>query len=302
MQRILEANWQTLLTSALLRGQFLLSPDIAIGLGPQLQSVFNKDASFPDSQKLEQIPVRAYSDDEQVYEDLEQTTESVIAVFPLKGVMLKYGTWCTYGTLDIAGLIKVAAAKENVSAIVLDIDSGGGSINAIPPIIDAIEYAQSLGKPVIAHCDTACSAAYWSAAACDYIFSDNNLSSTFGSIGVMISFPDLREYYEKQGIKLHEIYATPSAEKNLAFRNALDGDYDLITKEMLDPVALQFQDAIKKYRSSKLAVDTPGILNGKTFSGTDSVNIGLADTIGTLSDAIKYASNMALAKEFVNNY
>lgn len=296
MQRRIEANWQHHLLSSILRGQFMISPDIAVGLKSQVSSILNSENLYQNNlQHLQSIPVMAYDgDEEQNAEDITDEGAKVI-VLPVKGTMLKHGTWCTYGMDEIAYYLKHFAAKENVSAIVLDIDSGGGAVNSIPPMLEAIAFAKALGKPVIAHADAACSAAYWTASACDHIFSNNDVASIFGSIGVMISYLDVLPYYEKEGAKYHEVYADQSADKNLAFQKFLKGEYDQIKAEMLNPMAVKFQNAVKTSRPN-LKGDTPGILSGATFGGQQSVDIGLVDKIGTLQDAINYASAQAWAR------
>ena len=297
MQRRLEANWQHHLLSAILRGQFMIAPDLALGMGAQVASILQSSELYNnDFHSLSNIEVMAYEDgEEHDAEDLGEEGDKVI-VLPVKGTMLKYGTLCSYGMNEIAFYIKHFAAKENVSAIVLDIDSGGGAVNAVPPLLEAISFVKSLGKPIVAHCDMACSAAYWTASACDQIFSNNNVSSLFGSIGVMLSFLDMIPHYEAKGAKFHEVYADQSSDKNQAFQKLLKGEYDQIRQEMLNPMAIQFQDAVKSNRAGKLISDTAGILSGATYSGGKSVEIGLADRVGTLKDAINYASANAWAR------
>lgn len=296
MQRIIPANWQHHLVNTLLRGHFMMSAEIALGLKSQVSQILNSNFIYQNQiQKLEHIPITAHSGDEQQNaEDISDEGGKVI-VLPVKGTMLKYGTWCTYGTDEIAHYTKHFASKENVAAIVLDIDSGGGAVNAVPPMLDAIAFTKAQGKPIIAHCDTACSAAYWTASACDHIFANNDIASVFGSIGVMISYLDVVPYYEKEGAKYHEVYADQSGDKNLAFQKFLNGEYDQIKQEMLNPMAIQFQDAVKTARTT-LKADTPGILSGATYSGQKSINIGLADQIGNLQHAINYASAQAWAR------
>lgn len=292
MQRRIEANWQHHLISAILKGQFMISPEFAVGLGPQLEGILKSTGIYENNfQLLERIDVMAYDEDggEHDAEDIGEEGSKVI-VLPVKGTMLKYGTLCSYGMVEIAHYIKHFASKENVSAIVLDIDSGGGAVNAVPPILEAIQFVKAMGKPIVAHCDAACSAAYWTASACDHIFSNNDVSSVFGSIGVMLSFLDMVPFYEKQGARFHEVYSNHSADKNLAFQNLLKGEYDQIKKEMLDPMAIKFQDSVRSNRESVIKLDTPGILSGATYHGQDSVSHGLADQIGTLAAAIDYAS------------
>ena len=120
--------------------------------------------------------------------------------------MLKYGTYCSYGTMEYADLIREAADSSNISSVLCDIDSGGGAVDAIAPLVDAILYARSKGKAVVAHCDLCASAAYYAASYCNEIIASNTISAEFGSIGVMMSFPDYAKYYESAGIKMHTIY------------------------------------------------------------------------------------------------
>lgn len=298
MQRILQANWQHHFISAIAKGHFMINPEIALTLGPQIADLLGKSNIYSkEIQALETIDIKAYSDGGEVDIQEAPSEESRVIVLPVKGVMLKYGTWCSYGMDEIAYYTKYYAQQENVSAIVLDIDSGGGAVNAIPPMLDAIQFTRAQGKPIIAHCDSACSAAYWTASATDRVFVNNDLSSIFGSIGVMISFLDVVPYYEKQGAKFHEVYADQSADKNQAFQQLLKGEYELIKKEMLNPMAIKFQEAVKQSRADKLKADTPGILSGATFDGQKSIDIGLADQFGTLQDAINYADANAWANK-----
>lgn len=295
MQRRLTANWQQHLSAAILRGTFYLNPDIAIGMRPQVEQLLTKgDLYRNDIIALERIDILAYSGDDEMEDAGEISEEAKVVVLPIKGTMLKYGTLCTYGMDEIAYYIKHFASREDVGAIVLDIDTGGGATNSVPPILEAINFVRSQGKPIIAHVDYACSAGQWVSAACDHTFIDN-AQSTMGSIGVMISMLDVIPYYESIGAKYHEVYAEQSGDKNQAFQKFLKGEYDQIKQEMLNPLAIQFQEAIKSFRGTKLSMDTPGLLTGATFMGQKAIDAGLADQFGTLTQAINYAAAQAWA-------
>ena len=223
------------------------------------------------------------------------------AIIPLKGTMLKYGTLCTYGTEEIAAAMLDAASHKNISSIVLDVDSGGGAVDSVAPMVEAIRKAKAeYGKPVVANCDTCASAAYWSASACDKIVASNNISAAFGSIGVMMSFHDMQPYYEKMGIKFHTIFAPESDYKNRPFLLALEGKNDEIKAEMLSPLAVKFQNAVKSNRPN-LKAETPGILNGRMFYAEDALENGLIDKIGSMEVAIETARTLA-DQTFVNQY
>lgn len=230
----------------------------------------------------------------------DKAPEGSTAVIALKGTLLKYGTWCSYGADEIAARIREATAHPNISSIVLSIDSGGGACDAVAPLVSAIADARAAGVPVVASCDLCASAAYWIASACDRIIADNDISSEFGSIGVMCSFADARPMYEQMGYKFHEIYADQSVNKNEAFTLALTGDYSLIKNEVLNPLAVKFQEVVKANRPA-LEPDVPGILSGKVFYAGDALQNGLIDRIGSLPEAVDIARKLS-AEYTIHNY
>lgn len=308
MQRILHSNWQFHLISTLLRGQFFIAPDQAVALAGSVQSIINRDwdgfDKTSDLDKMERrakFPIAAGTVVDGFFGNLDQAPKDSTAIIPLKGTMLKYGTWCSYGTEEVAHAIRSSAVHENITSIVLDVDSGGGSVDAVAPVVQAIEFAKSMGIPVVASVDMACSAAYWAASATDRIIADNAISATVGSIGVMMSFWDVKGYYEKLGYKLHTVYAPESDHKNLAFEKALEGDYDLLMEEELSPLAVDFQNAVKANRSGKLDLGTKGLLNGKTFYAQQALKVGLIDEIGTRDRAIDFAQQLAIRNEFLKS-
>lgn len=218
--------------------------------------------------------------------------EGSVAVITLKGDMLKYGTMCSYGTEEIAAAMCEAASSPKIIGIRLDMDSGGGAVDAIPPMLDAISFSQSQKKPVVACCDLCASACYYVACHCNKIIADNDISAEFGSIGVMMQFPDYAKYYEQKGIKVHTIYSDLSTHKNAPFEAALKGEYKSIKEEMLNPLAREFQQAVKSHRPN-LDDKVDGILNGRMFFAKDALKYGLIDAIGNRDAATEEVRRLA---------
>ena len=216
--------------------------------------------------------------------DFSKAPKDSVAVIQLRGDMLKEGTMCSYGTEEVAAVICEAADARNIIGIRLDIDSGGGAVDAIAPMLQAIAYSQAKGKPVVASCDLCASAAYYVACQCDRIVADNQISAEFGSIGVMMQFPDYAKYYEQRGVRIHTIYSNLSEWKNAPFEAARRGDYASIKAEQLDPLARQFQEAVKA-RRQQLDLEVDGILSGRVFYADDALRHGLIDQVGTAADA-----------------
>ena len=196
------------LISQILKGVWFLRPEDAIAGHVIVNNILTgvyRDEKFAKT-LAEITPIQQLSHEgESSYDKSPKGSTAIISV---KGTMIKYGTFCSYGADEIAMQIEEAALHENISSIVLDIDSGGGACNAVSPLCKAIATAKAKGKPVVASCDVAASAAYWIACNCDRIVADNDVSSAFGSIGVMCSFSDLKPFYERMGVKFHEIMRT----------------------------------------------------------------------------------------------
>jgi ClpP class serine protease len=110
-----------------------------------------------------------------------------------------------------------------------------------------------------------------------------------GSVGVYVTFADIKGYYEAQGLKIHEIYADQSSEKNKDFKEALKGNYTAIKENMLNPIAAEFQAAMLDYRAGKIAAEGDH-LKGKTYMGEQCIEVGFADAMGNFEQAIAHLS------------
>lgn len=313
---VLRNQWQFLLASQIKRGVWAIHPDIALSQGETIQKLMNRDWNGMDqTTELEKVraalPICAVTGSGEMFpgNTFDKAPKGSMVIIPLKGTMLKYGTQCTYGTEEIAAQMLEAASHQNISSVILDIDSGGGAVDAVAPLVQAIaKIRNQIKKPVVASADLCASAAMWVASACTRVVANNNISAEFGSIGVMMSFYDVQPVYEAEGYKFHSIYAPESDFKNRPFKLALEGKYEEIQQEELSPLAIAFQTAIKTNRGSKLNLEAPGLLNGRMFfaqnSKENSLNakeVGLIDEVGTIEVAIQFARDLAKSA-FVDNY
>jgi len=284
--------WRFSIISDILRSTWAIEPRFALSCSPTLSMLLNKE--LVSVKERDPLAVSAMSEDGTTG-TWDKAPKGSVALIPLHGTMRKWGSMSSYGTDEIAAAINEAASHPNIESIVLSIDSGGGTVDSVHPLIDAIERSQGRGKPVVSHVDLCASAAYWVASKTDFIIASNEISSELGSIGVMVSFADMRGMYERKGVKFHTIYAPESTHKNLPFENALKGDYTAIQEEVLSPIAKQFQNTVKKNRKGSLDMSVEGILNGKMFFAKDAVKAGLADMIGNIEMAVKKAKTLALS-------
>ncbi len=206
-----------------------------------------------------------------------------VAIVPLHGTMTKYNTCESYGTSHVAGKIREMADDGDVIGIVLDIDSPGGSSSAIPPMVEAIAYARSLGKPVYVHADLCASAAYWVASQCDAIYLDNDLSEV-GSIGAMAVFVDDTAQSPLTGERTLVIYSDESPDKNRSYRDALEGNFDAVKAELRSLVE-KFRTAVTSGRPN-IKSEAEGVLTGRMFGTSEAISLGMADARKNLAETI----------------
>ena len=206
-----------------------------------------------------------------------------VAIIDMIGPVMKYGDMCTYGADEIVNAMYLADNNPNIIGTVFNEDGPGGGVSAIGPFM---QFAKTKKKPVVAIADQCCSLHYWAmCAVADYKMADNNVSAQFGSVGVVTSFADNRKYLETLGYVFHDIYPEESEHKNLAFRLALEGKYEMITQEMLSPIAQKFQAAVRAGCPS--LKEEVGVLTGKTFGADKALEYGMIDAIGSIDQAIQ---------------
>ena len=118
-----------------------------------------------------------------------------------------------------------------------------------------------------------------------------------GSIGVYTTLADFTGFYEKEGIKVHEIYSTLSTEKNKPYKEALKGNYEQIQNGVLDPLAAAFIGAIKTNRKKKLNTSEGNPFKGKLYMAEEAMAIGLIDSIGSFETAVSRVRELAKSNQ-----
>lgn len=216
--------------------------------------------------------------------------ENSVAVIPISGLITREGSWWDYGANDYAELMEKAFSDDSIKAIVIRMNSVGGTIDCTFPFRAA--FAKK-NKPVIGAIDSkAYSIGYYAISYCDKIFGIDDMVG-LGSIGVMSRMEDWDEALKKQyGLKIVEIYPPESKWKNKAEREALKGKPDLLISETLSPWAQHFQDVVRTNRAA-LNETVEGVLEGRTFFARDSKlnGNGLIDGIMPFDQIVKYAAD-----------
>lgn len=268
----------------IIRGKWLLTGTAARKLLPAARSFLRREPVQGTHDEPIRLSFKA-QDGSVVSVDSGQDavlTQPYVLIVPVQGALTKYDNCFGTATMEVADVLDQFRDNENVIGFILDIDSPGGSVNAVMPLVQAIRRIQAAGKPVITHCDMAASAAYWIAAQTDLIVMDNSLSEV-GSVGVYATIIDDREN-KATGERRIDIYAPESEDKNRSYRDALEGDFTQLEKE-LSEVAQAFRAAVQEGRP-KLDPETPGALTGSMFKAEKAVDLNMADAVGDLEACV----------------
>lgn len=209
---------------------------------------------------------------------------SLILIVPVHGTLTKYDSCVGVSTQEVADILDEYGSREEIAGVVLDIDSPGGAANSVHLLVGAIRRLQAAGKPVISHVDLCCSAAYWIASATDAIFADNLLSSV-GSIGAYCTIYDEREN-KATGFREIDIYAPESTQKNIAYREALDGKTAAMEKELSELVQA-FIAAVKEGRPD--LKDENGVTAGAVFYPSEAIRLGMINGSAELDSCVEIA-------------
>ncbi|MCQ2142873.1 MAG: signal peptide peptidase SppA [Bacteroidales bacterium] len=178
---------------------------------------------------------------------------------------------------------------STVKAVVFRVNSPGGSVIASEKIKNEIDLLKA-EKPVIAsYGDYAASGGYWISNGCTRIFSD--ASTLTGSIGVFSMIPDISGVYGKVHVGTASISTNKHSDMYSLMR-PLDKDELAYMQASVEDIYEAFTALVAEGRGlTRDYVDE--IAQGRVWSGTDGVRIGIVDQVGTLTDALEYAATVA---------
>ena len=199
----------------------------------------------------------------------------------------------TVGGDSTAALLREALGDESVKAVVLRVDSPGGSAFASEVIAQEIETLQQAGKPVVASMSSvAASGGYWISVVADKILA--NPSTVTGSIGVFGMVPTFQRSLEVVGVAADGVATTPWV--------ALRPDLELpeqakqLIQMVVENIYDDFVSNVAEHRDmDKQAVDTIG--QGQVWTGVDALEKGLVDELGGIDDAVTTAAELAGLEE-----
>lgn len=220
-----------------------------------------------------------------------------VAVVPLEGVLSRYASIINdqsqprgTGSMAVGHSVRAAMADPEVAAVVLSIDSPGGTVSGTEEL--GVEIARS-EKPVVAFAAyMCCSGAYWIASQADLIYTAR--TAAVGNIGVYQVVEDSSAAYDEQGLKVHIVKA--GRYKAIGVPGAAVTQEQLDTlQEEVDAIYTEFVRTVARGRAAAGLTESAVVTlaDGRSWVGEAAVQLRLADAIGTLEDAIAAARRLA---------
>jgi protease-4 len=196
----------------------------------------------------------------------------------------------TAGSDTIAKLVREGLAEKSMKALVVRVDSPGGSVTASEKIRLAVLEAKAKGLPVVVSMgNVAASGGYWVSTAGDKVFAEP--STITGSIGVFGIFPTFEKTLARYGVTVDGVKTTPlSGQPDLI--GGTNATADTVMQAGIEDIYTRFLGLVATAR--KLPVEKVNeIAQGRVWDGGSARQLGLVDAFGSIDDAIAEAAKRA---------
>ena len=186
--------------------------------------------------------------------------------------------------------LRAAEKDPQIKAVVLRINSPGGSAAASQELYNAVLRFRQRGIPVVASLgDISASGGYYAASAADYIYA--NGSTITGSIGVIMQTFNFEELYRKLGIGVEVVKSGEFKDTGSSFRSLTETETELLS-ELINDAWDQFVEDVANARDLQRE-QVEAVADGRILTGRQALEAGLVDALGDLEDATQKAVELA---------
>ncbi len=258
----------------------------------QLKKIISKKLRLVDETKISFVSINNYAESIA----LRGTGSGKIAVIYADGdVVMGKGQNEAIASDDYRALIQKIRNDKSIDAVVLRVNSPGGSALASDIIWREIDLLKKEKPVVVSMGDVAASGGYYIACGADSIFADANTIT--GSIGVFSVIPNAEKFLKnKLGITFDRVKTGQYADAPSATRSLTITEQRFL-QAGVDSVYFTFTSRVATGRQKSVAyIDS--IAQGRVWTGADAIKVGLVDKIGTLNDALASAAKMAKLKGY----
>ena len=275
LEALLESNLDSLELETISFGEYALP-----------ENLFGMSMSEDNLAEL----VSTLSEDETEESDAEELGGVIAVIYAVGAIESGDGDATTIGSATTAAAIKAARLAPDVKAVVLRVNSPGGSALASDVIWRETILLKEAGKTlVVSMGDLAASGGYYISCAADKIYA--NATTITGSIGVFGIIPNIGGMYEKHlGVTFDEIATHSHAGKPDGVFAMSDFEIQAYN-EIITGIYSDFTSKVARGRNLT-AAQVEEIARGRVWSGNDALEVGLVDEIGNLEDAIHFTAEL----------
>lgn len=227
------------------------------------------------------------------YREVRKRRQGVLAVVHVYGPIRTSLTSAAWGVPDadeISQRLHRLSKDKDVKAVLLRINSPGGTVGGVQEIHREILRCKLQGKKIVASLgDVAASGGYYLASAADSIVAEPGTIT--GSIGVILQFGNLEGFFQKVGLKLQVIKSGEHKDIGSPAR-LLTAEEKRMLQTSIDDAYRQFVEAVREGRKLS-AGKVKTLADGRIFTGRQALALGLVDELGNKHDAFERAIRLA---------
>ncbi len=255
-------------------------------------STLKKNINLKEDDKINFVSLNKYSTS---VNDSKLSKDKIAVIYAVGEIESGEGDDEKIGSLRIAKAIREARLDKNIKAIVLRVNSPGGSALASDVIWRETVLAQKSKPFIVSMGDVAASGGYYISCSADRIFAQPNTIT--GSIGVFGMIPNAQKALsEKLGITIDTVNTNKHSDVGTILRGATADEYEYVQQSVEQIYDVFITKVATGRKTNKNAIDSIG--QGRVWSGADAIKINLVDELGGINDAIAYAAKQAKLKEY----
>ena len=256
----------------------------------EYEEIIKSKLNVGKDEKLNKVSIRNYA-----FSQVDtKTNDNKIAVLYASGTIYNGNRYSDIYSERYIQYIKDLAQDDNIKAVVLRVNSPGGSANASDEILYELQQLKQKKPLIISFGDYAASGGYYISMAGDRIFAQNNTIT--GSIGVFGVIPDAKNLANRNGIYSDVVSTNANSNMMSPFSGISSGTLAITQRSVVNTYNRFVHFVSKNRKKTFEEIDAVG--SGRVWSGKRAKEIGLVDEIGSLNDAVKYAASKANVVEY----
>ena len=256
----------------------------------EYENILKSNLKIKASKDLKEVSIGKYVN------TLESNSDSdnEVAVLYASGEIFNGDDYSDIHSEKYVKYIKNLADDDNVKAVVLRVNSPGGSGNASDEILFELQQLKKKKPLIVSFGDYAASGGYYISMAADKIYSEpNTLTGSIGVFGMITNFKDLAN---RNGIRSDIVATNANSQIYSPLSGAAPGTIPILTKS-IESTYKRFVYFVTQNRK-KTFEQIDAIGGGRVWSGTRAKEIGLVDELGTIQQAITFAASKAKLKDY----